>query len=1536
MNRSNQAYKSLSALLRQPIAKWGLLALPLLTACAAERPAINRVQANALSKEFFVGDVGDPSDDPVFFSRNMVIDASESQELVGISSASGLERIRFDITENTLFARRAYSVTGGDEKGESVEPNGDIIAAYRIDSHFDVRRAYSSGTGEELNVVEENTSDRPWYDREYFRVDWSENLVNSPVWSDMFYGRVFGEVEVTSVAYYESDPDSPNAPHFDPEDGYFDITSHFSVEPLQTNYWGQEIPVCFLLGLFTGSAIYSCDAQEAVVRTSFWRVDRADPDDDFEPFENTGAPRDIFGNPGGAGDSASLGIVTPPREHYDPGYGFTDEGLRRYMNVHDIWEQSHQTFGSCETDDDCEELTGRRGSVCVDSGACSIPCNYDDSQDERGGSGNSPNGTDDQCENANTGYDGSEGAQCSPRERCTIPYRDREVKPVAYFVNPEMPEALQDTVEDGKVKERGPSEDLIFTWNQALQVAVAHAREVECRRTAKQGSESDVRATCHDRYFETSGNRDAIQMVSYGGWGLETPKDDTDVLVTCHNPVRDYDPKVCGEPGAISRVGDVRKNFMIYWPYNTQAPYGGIGNWRGDPLTGQIIGGAATTIGRSTTYAAAQVRDLALVALGELDFEDITKGVSAERFQRELRDGRKPVAMSQDEIARRVTAAVRGSARDQASGVTPAVDLSAMGVGELGPVLAQLGPAQMERNLMQAKRNLQARPDLAAAAALRVRAKAEPLLDTSLELELITPDWLVDSAGLSPDTSVDDAVLERVSPLRGQDFGLMAQASNEIQAALGLRGICHLDALAPVGNPDISGMGRFYRAKYPDKTGQEFADAVYEDLWKESYKGIQLHEVGHSLGLLHNFTSSYDSMNFNPQYWQLRTQGGDSTQSCNGEPRGASDTCMGPRYLDPETDDELGQGSEPRPGISYFAHTSTMEYQNARFFESVGLGQYDVMAMGALYGRVLQTFDPTAMPQSEQVLYESNLDGQLSDDWIGRSESEGEVFPGFVHYTELGRQIDAFSQSRCRNASGAEEERAEWRLVHGVVCAPPPKDHAHWDDFVDEAAAGSDGDVNVARKLRVAAGRPGAGNTRWPFRYGGDIANSYPHVNPNDAGADLWELTQETIRKAEYEYPLRYFRRSQRGWDDGSLPSRTARSFYERLRSYNWATSFTRILFDALYDERRSFLDPADYAQNEEFREAAFNDDNRFRPGSLAQQEMFQAIAAMLMKPEPSQYLRFPNSDGVFDAVPWWLGALEDDLVFSVDAGDGRFLAPEFDSSPTGGGSWEYQTYVERGGFTVEKQLAARALTDGRPVLFSVSRDIYLDSRNVNINFRSIVPDGVDRLLGGVLAEDWLTTAPYLEAPPAPGVSATVSYRNLIDDTLTPVAADAIVTYPNLGYNQQIALLIFPQLFGRVNGDLTLSNKLRVWIEGSVSGEVDIPEAQQLRFSDPESGITYVARRFGDETFYGKTIETGIGSRMLQRANELLVRSFVGATDDEGVAIVDEFGRPQLQVDAAGAFISADDPEAYAQFRKYVGLLDVAVQVSTVFGFGPR
>ncbi len=1451
------------------------------TNCAEERAPINRVQANALDKSFFVGDIANDSDDPTFFSRHFVVDATQSQDMVGVSQASGLERIRWDITEHMLFARRAYSVV----EGEADEPDGDYLAAYKIESHFDIRHAYNPSTGEELNVIEEISSDRPWNERQYFRVDWSENLVNSPSWTTMFYGQVFGDIKLTPVSYFESDPAAEDAPHFDPEDGYFDITSHFLVEPETIDLGWFDLPACMLMGLFTGSAIYSCDPQEAVIRSSYWRLDKADPDDDFEPFENTDAPLDVLGNPGGIGDSASLGIVTPARLTYDPQYGYTDESLQRFMNIHNLWAQSHQTTGECSTNADC-----RGDSVCLDSGACTVPCDYSRRQD-----GNA-NGTDDQCENDDTGYDGAQGSQCSSRNRCTIPYRDREVDPITYWVNPEMPDDLQDEFDGDEVTRRGPSEEIIYSWNQALSLAVARAREVECRRTG--GERSD----CHARFFETSGGRDEIQMIAHGGWGIETPKD-KEALVLCHNPVRSYDPSTCGEEGARARVGDVRKNFIIYWPYATHAPYGGIGNWRGDPLTGQIIGAAATTIGRSATISAANVRDIAMVGIGEMDLDEILDGTSAFRYAKELKDGRKPQAMSEEEIERRLASIDHKHLAQQVS-----FDLSNIKVES---------PKQA---LIDIKANSVANGGAATQDLLELQAAMKPLLDSELEAQLLDPNWLVDASGLSPNVELSQTILNLASPVRGQDLGHLSLLDRQFFTELGLRGICHLEGMAPAGNPDLYGVGYYYRQKYASANRDQLADRMYEDLWKETYKGIQLHELGHSLGLLHNFTSSYDAQNYNPQYWQLRTHDGSSTASCNGQPRSgdpssvSNDTCMGPRYLDPETDDELGQGSEPRPGIVYFGHTSTMEYQNSRFFESVGLGQYDVMAMGALYGRVLQTYDANETPQGQQALYERFPDTQLSES-ITATDFSGR------HYTELARELRLFDAGRCRPATSAEKRVAEWRVVHDKVCAPPPKDYGHWDDFVDHSEPNVSLRDLEAPKLRILSRQnvPAAGNVRWPYRFGGDMMNSYLHVNPFDSGADPYEVTAETLRKNEYNYPFIYYRRARRDWTSWRLPSYTARMFYERLRSYHWDISYTNAFYNDITNEAPIY---------EDFFEELRNDDNELRPYLIAETMMLDGIIANLLVPEPGVYGGIERDElGVFDLQ----GIIEDESLFSLDIGEARFLSPAYDSGPAGGGSWLYQDFVRRAGYSVEKQLAARALADGRAVFFSVSRDLYLDNRNANINFRSDFPQGVDRIFGGMLAEDWTTIAPYITDPTQP----QVRYRDITSAEPPALPAGAMQLFPNVGYNQQLPAMIYAFLFGRLNGDLTLANKMRVWIEGNLGAEFDVPEAEQIRFTNPESGITYIARRYGPETLYGKEVDKGIASRMLARANELLLEVYEGGVDDNGEA-VDEFGRPVLARDDEGALIVLDDDlKAPGRLRKYVGLLDANVQISALLGHGP-
>jgi hypothetical protein len=417
----------------------------------------------------------------------------------------------------------------------------------------------------------------------------------------------------------------------------------------------------------------------------------------------------------------------------------------------------------------------------------------------------------------------------------------------------------------------------------------------------------------------------------------------------------------------------------------------------------------------------------------------------------------------------------------------------------------------------------------------------------------------------------------------------------------------------------------------------------------------------------------------------------------------------------------------------------------------------------------------------------------------------------------------------------------------------------------------------------------------------------------------------ETIRKNDYNYPLNYFRAKRRGWTDLQLPASTARHFYERLRSYHWGISFTNAFYTELVEQI-----PGLEGVINEWR----NSDDVMRPGLIAQTEMFRGIAAVLMSPEPGQYFQQTPGGTFFDINTRGVSNTAESFV--LDASLGRFLAPAYDSGPQAGGSWDYITYAQRSGYEIEKALAARALTDGRPVFSSFSRDIYLDDRITNINFRNDVPHAVDRLLGGLLSAQWQSVSPYVAESDLDAGDPVVTVPDLLSESPT-LPNGALQVFPNFGYNQSIPTLVYSHLYGRLNGDLELSNKLRIWVQGSISDEIQIPEAEQVRFTNPESGITYVARRYGDESVLGLNVDRGIGSRMLNTANQMLIEVYEVESDDTG-PLSNEFGQPELTRDDDGQLVLRDEATVAAartKLRRYIGQLDATVQISNLVGYGP-
>ncbi|MBS2014513.1 MAG: zinc-dependent metalloprotease [Deltaproteobacteria bacterium] len=1415
--------------MRTLLARTGLVLLAATAAvsvgCAAERDPINHVQPNAVPKSFFLGDnLQDSSDDPEFRMKSVTIDTSVGQSEYGIGEFSAVDRIRWEVTEGMLLGRRAYqeapNADGRAKPGDRANA-GTIVAAFKILKHFDIRYDYNPSTGEEANVIVENDSDRPWNQRDYMRVDWSRNLVDST--NDQ--SRFWKTARVTPVEYNVTDPSSEDAPHMEVDTGYLDVTNKFTVEPDPINFsWG-SIPRCVLVSFFTGTSTYDCNPQEATVRTSFARVQK---DEDFEAFEDNYAWKDVVGNTGGQGDGFNPWLGSA-RTTWDPQYGFNDAQTHRLKSIHNIWKKSHQDK-TCSSNADTDK-----------------------------------NGTADACENGVTGYSGHSGSQCDVRvNKCTIPVRDREIKTIAYHLNKDAPESFQDKVDaDGKtVLEQGTLEGMGNGWSQLIEVAVAYRREVECRRT-KDGD----RAQCHAEFFESDRTPAGKQAVKNAGWLTDKPKAlEVDKgkpgYYVCHNPVRAYDPEdVCGKVGDRARLGDIRKNHLIYWPYESRARYGGVGWNPPDPVTGETFGATATIMGRSATRAAAMQRDIIQIAMGDTTLEDVMNGVPAQRFAQMLKDGTTApegfrVPKTQAEIQAKIDS----------------IDMNAL-KGSIATRQDHLTLNAFQRGVLETK------------------SKAKSMVDA----KAFAGDIAKFSTMSKKLEGLPGVPGDALAPLRdGMDPAKMEAMKAWFDEDMAARGACYHDAAnSGTGSLYLASLAGYFRAKYGSLSPQERGQRIYDDLVKETIKGIGIHEMGHSLGLRHNFASSWDAPNYNPQYWQLRTNEGKALQACNAARSGDQDSCMGPRYLDPETRDEQGLADESRPGIDYFANTSTMEYQIERGGESVGLGTYDQHAMKVLYGRVIETFDPKDMPADEQKNFSLKTYTQLQERDLVVNGNEF-----YSHYTNTARSMRVFDEKRdCRPATAEEKAQNGWRVVHNKVCAPPPKDHWSFDDFEtgqDPLGAGID---LVKWHAKTSEGND---NVRWTYRWGEQYgAGGYMHTTMMDAGADIYELTQNLTRSFELRYPWSYFRRGDREWTDEFLPQSTSSSYFSRLRAYHWQIA----------------LDLSRSSANE------LKSDNGDRPYVMAQSDIFSFLQKAALMPEPGDYATSKShtvgsSKPVFDLMP---RGGDNRASFTLGLGDARYIAIDFENDK--GGSWDYQKYVHHAGFEVEKSLALMQLVDPRPTLFTVARENYLDGRDVFISFRSDLPDGVDRLLGGLLSEDWEAIAPHVVGDATGGISGL----DLASKAAIARPSGARIVFPNIGYKQQLGMAIYAALFSRLSSDMTLLNKMRLSIDGDRAPIV--AGTREVRFTDPVTGFSWIASKYGDEIIDGKTVDHGIASRMIGRANALLLEAYTQKLDDAGKPMFDAKGQPVLATDANGAFV-AKTPEAGLRLRRYVGLLDAMRQVS--------
>lgn len=263
--------------------------------------------------------------------------------------SNSAEKIVWEVTEDTLYAYRAYETFKGGDGTRVNDPNyhGEPIAAWRIQSHFDVWHQYNPATGEQLPVLYE-AMERPWYEREYIRVDWSKNLISG---YGFFMGskltvELFGEVKAEPAVYAVNNPSDPDYRILTKD--YVDIVSRETHTPMSS---GSYRP-----GYFNTSPISQVD-----YRYSFMRAAPRDyqpvyyPDPAFEKF----------------------GYFRVDREVYDADRGTTDF-LDYKMERWNVWAKTHSAV-ACSTHKDCGG-DASKGVTCdlstrdaAGKGLCTLP-----------------------------------------------------------------------------------------------------------------------------------------------------------------------------------------------------------------------------------------------------------------------------------------------------------------------------------------------------------------------------------------------------------------------------------------------------------------------------------------------------------------------------------------------------------------------------------------------------------------------------------------------------------------------------------------------------------------------------------------------------------------------------------------------------------------------------------------------------------------------------------------------------------------------------------------------------------------------------------------------------------------------------------------------------------------------------------------------------------------------------------------------------------------------------------------------------------